>query len=65
MVADLRRSGRVHPAWKWGVATMFASVLLIEAITYSPLGSAYYNAVTAGTPGAAIPGLSFPPPPPM
>ena len=65
MVADLRRSGHIHPAWKWGVAVMFGSVLLIEAITYSPIGTAYYDAITAGTRGAALPGLSFPPPPPM
>lgn len=63
MVADLRRSGHIHPAWKWGVATMFASVVLIEAITYSPLGTAYYNAVTSNSPGAAVPGLDFAPPP--
>ena len=65
MVADVRRNGTVHPAWKWGVATMFAAVLVIEAITYSPLGAAYYKAVTAGTPGASLPGLAFAPPPAM
>lgn len=63
MLADLRRDGRVHPAWFWGVGVLLASTLLIEGITYSPLGTAIYNAATAGTPGAAIPPLDFPPPP--
>jgi hypothetical protein len=61
--ADVRRSGRVHPAWKWGMATMLASFVLIEAITYSPLGMGLYNAVTQGSPGAAIGALDFQPPP--
>lgn len=63
VVADLRRSGRVHPAWKWGLLTMFGTLVLIEAITYSPLGGAIYRGVTAGSPGAAVAPLDFPPPP--
>jgi hypothetical protein len=61
--ADLRRSGRVHPAWFWGVAAMLGSLLVTEAVTYSPAGPAVYRAVTAGSPGAAIAPLDFPPPP--
>ncbi|HEX2764349.1 MAG TPA: hypothetical protein VHM92_10995 [Allosphingosinicella sp.] len=64
MVRDARRSGRVHPAWRWGVAAMVGSILLTEAIAYSPLGSAIYRRVTAGSPGAAVDPLAFPPPPP-
>jgi hypothetical protein len=63
MVADLRRDGRVHPAWKWGVAAIIGSVLLTEAITYSPVGEAIYHAVVAGSPAAAVPPLAFPTPP--
>lgn len=63
MAADLRRSGRVHPAWLWGVGAMLASVALTEAITYGPAGGALYAAVTAGSPGAAVAPLDFPPPP--
>ncbi len=63
IIADLRRSGRVHPAWLWGIAAMLGSLLLTEAITYSPAGDALYRTVTAGTPGASVPGLEFPPPP--
>lgn len=63
MVADLRRQGRVHPAWGWGVATTVGFVLLTEAITYSPVGQVLYRAVVAGSPGAAVAPLAFPPPP--
>ena len=63
MLADLRRSGRVHPAWGWGVAAMIGAVIVTEAITYSPVGGAIYDAVVAGSPGAAVAPLDFPPPP--
>jgi hypothetical protein len=63
MAADLRRTGRIHPAWIWGVATIVMSAVLIEAITYSPVGMAIYRTVTAGSPGAAKPPLAFSPPP--
>ena len=63
VIADLRRSGRVHPAWRYGIGTMLACFVLIEAITYSPVGTALYRAVTAGSPGAAIPPLDFAEPP--
>lgn len=61
--ADMRRNGRVHPAWLWGLATIVGSVLVTEAITYSPVGEAIYAGVTAGTPGSAVDPLAFPPPP--
>ena len=64
VAADLRRSGRVHPAWGWGIATLVGSVLLTEAITYSPAGQAIYRVAVAGSPGAAVPALAFPAPPP-
>ena len=60
---DARRSGRVHPAWTWGIATMIASFLLTEALAYGPLGITIYEAVTAGSPGAEVAPLAFPPPP--
>ena len=60
---DVRRSGRVHPAWTLGIAVILASFALTQAIAYSPLGSAIYDRVTAGYPGAAIDPLAFPPPP--
>lgn len=62
-VMDKRRNGRVHAAWWWGIGTIVVSFVLVEAITYSPIGLAIYEAVTAGSPGAAVPPLDFPPPP--
>jgi uncharacterized membrane protein len=63
VIADLRRSGRVHPAWRYGIGVMLASFVLTEAITYSPVGTALYRVVTAGSPGASVPPLAFAPPP--
>ena len=60
MWSDMRRSGRVHPAWRWGVATIIGSALLTEVITYGPLGGAIYHVVVAGSPGAAVSPLGFP-----
>ena len=60
---DLRRRGQVHPAWGWGLGVMAGCLLLTEAITYSPVGAALYRQVTAGSPGAAVAPLAFPPPP--
>ena len=60
---DLRRSGRSHRAWWWGIGTMAGVFALTQAITYSPVGVALYDAVTQGTPGAAIGPLEFAPPP--
>jgi hypothetical protein len=63
VVADLRRSGRVHPAWRWGILTMLAGFVLIEAISYSSVGQSLYRVVTADSPGANVPPLQFAPPP--
>lgn len=63
VVIDWRRNGRVHPAWWWGIGTMLASVLLVEAITFSPFGAFVYDLVVAGSPGAQVPPLEFAPPP--
>ena len=63
VVRDMRRRGRVHPAWSAGIAAMLGTFVLIEAITYSPVGAAIYRGVTAGSPGAAVAPLAFPPPP--
>ena len=65
VAADLRRSGRVHPAWWWGIAAMIAIQCGIVLIARSSLGIAFYAAVTHGHPGAAFPAFAYPPPPPM
>jgi hypothetical protein len=61
--SDVRRSGRVHPAWSWGIAAMLASFVVIQALAYGPLGILIYDAVTEGSPGAGVAPLGFPPPP--
>lgn len=63
IVSDLRRTGSVHPAWRWGIGAMLGCVILTEAITYSPIGSAIYRGVTAGSRGASVPALDFAAPP--
>lgn len=63
VLADIRRGGRAHPAWKWGIGTIVGSLLLTQAITYSPVGLAIYKEVAEGSPGAAVDPLAFPPPP--
>jgi hypothetical protein len=63
VAADLMRNGRVHPAWGWGIAAMFAMFVAIQAITYSPVGLTLYEAVVAGSPGADLDPLTFPAPP--
>jgi hypothetical protein len=63
IVADLRRTGHVHPAWRWGILTMICGFLVIEAVTYSSVGQALYRGVTADSPGAHVPPLQFAPPP--
>lgn len=63
VIADWRRSGVVHPAWKWGIGTIVASSLLVELITFSPIGLSIYDAVTAGSPGASVAPLEYPAPP--
>ena len=64
IAADLRRVGRIHPAWWWGMGAMMAMQIAIDLIAFSPAGPAIHRAVTAGTPGAALAPLDFPPPPP-
>ena len=63
MGIDLKRTGRVHPAWLVTLGVLVAMILLGDAITYSPLGDSLYHMATAGTHGASVPGLEFGTPP--
>ena len=63
VIADLRRGGRVHPAWGWGIATLLLTLAAVQLLDNSAIGSALYDAVTADTPGADVPGRAFPPAP--
>lgn len=62
-LSDVRRSGRPHPAWRWGIGAIIGSVLLTQAVTYTRVGTAIYDSVTKGYPGAAVDPLGFPPAP--
>lgn len=64
VIRDIRRDGKVHPAWWTGILVILVTLLLAHLIVYSPVGDAIYAAVTAGHPGAQVPGLEFAPPPP-
>lgn len=63
VIADLRRSGRVHPAWWVGILLMVNSQVDIGLIANSPAGLSLYKSVTAGSPGAAVAPLAYPPNP--
>ena len=66
VIADLRRTGRVHPAWGWGIGTIvLVTLLLVEFLSQSSIGVVLYQAATAGSPGAAVAPLAFPPFPPL
>ena len=60
------RSGAVHPAWRWGLPVIPATLLLALWLGHSPVGASVYQWVTAGTPGAAVAPLEYalPPGPP-
>lgn len=60
---DRRRRGSVHPAWQWGIGVTVGVMIVTQALAYGPLGTALYEQVTRGSPGAAIDPLGFPPPP--
>lgn len=62
MAADLRRHGRVHPAYWWGIGVYAGTFALSMLLAYSPLGYALTEAVIAGTAGAERPMEAFLPP---
>lgn len=63
VVADIRRSGHAHPAWRYGIGAMIAGFVITEALTYSPVGTALYATVVRGSPGASVAPLKFGAPP--
>lgn len=62
VVRDLRRDGKVHPAWWWGIGVIMAMQVSIDPISRSEAGMAIYTAALKGSPGASVPPLAFPAP---
>jgi hypothetical protein len=63
MIRDRRRLGYVHPAWWYGLGALAFIIVVPKLLAPTAFGDRLYAAVTAGTPGAAIPGMEFAPPP--
>jgi hypothetical protein len=57
-IHDLRKDGKVHPAWWWGLGAMLGTQLLVRGIAHSALGLSIYQAVTSGS-TMALPALQF------
>lgn len=62
IAADMRRRGRVHPAYWWGTGLYAATFLGSMLLAFSPIGYSLTEAVIAGTPGAERPMAAFLPP---
>ena len=62
MIADLRRFGRVHPAYFWGAGAIVAVQIVADLVAYSTWGVSITQALLAGTAGAARPMHAFIPP---
>jgi hypothetical protein len=52
MVRDKRRSGRVHPAWAWGLGTLVMTGIVTEVAGRSALAGAAVTMITQGSPAA-------------
>jgi hypothetical protein len=59
LVADWRRTGRIHPAWLWGIGAVVAALLIGEALAASAWGEGVTADLIAGTPGAERPPEAF------
>jgi hypothetical protein len=59
VAADLRRTGKAHPAWFWGMGAVVAALLIGDLIAYSSFGIEAIQSIVAGTPGANRPMHAF------
>ena len=59
MARDLRQGGRVHPAWWLCLAGLAALIAVPGVLAPTKIGDSLYRSVTAGTPGASVPGMAF------
>lgn len=64
-IADKRRTGRVHPAWLWGLGFVLTGITVSEIVGRSALAGELVALVAAGSPGATVPAMAYPPFPPM
>jgi hypothetical protein len=55
MIADLRGSGRIHPAYIWGLGILVGTFAISMVLAYSPVGYAFSEWLVAGSPGAQRP----------
>jgi hypothetical protein len=63
MISDQRRTGRIHPAWFWGLGIILGGQMIGEIISASPVGLSIYDWVAAGSPGAQVSPIAYPAPP--
>lgn len=59
IVADIRRVGRPHPAWFWGIGIVVGAQIVADLVAYSPWGIEFTRQFVAGTPGAERPMAAF------
>jgi len=52
IVYDFRRSGKIHPAWLWGIGAALTAIVAADLIAYSAPGTAFARSVIAGSPAA-------------
>ncbi len=55
LVFDAQRTGRVHPAWLWGIGSVFAMLAIGELLAASSWGLEVTAGLVEGTPGADRP----------
>lgn len=63
--ADHRRSGRIHPAWWFGIACMVVAQAAIDLLAATAPGLWFHDLVTTGSAGARVAPLAYPPFPPL
>ncbi|MDE8650914.1 hypothetical protein PYV00_04170 [Novosphingobium sp. H3SJ31-1] len=59
MLADKRRTGRVHPAWYYGIAAIAVTQILADLIAYNDGGIGLTRSVLAGSAGSARPMAAY------